>query len=146
MRLLTLHFFFLALITVFHMFSAVHLYLFLLFSHFVVLFSPSFSFSSRQETHSTIYNVSFNFITVCQYYYGDKKYFIVHYERKRFALYNQPNVLIFSWKKVWWVFTCSLSNYFLFIYFLIRLTFWHITFWWTFLYEFLQTTSQNKRT
>ena len=39
------------------MFSARYPYLPLLFSHFVFLFSLSFYFSSRHETHSTIYNV-----------------------------------------------------------------------------------------
>ena len=36
------------------MFSAIYPYLFLQFSNFVFLFSPSFSFSSRHEAHSTI--------------------------------------------------------------------------------------------
>ena len=44
------------------------------------------SFSSHHETHSTIYNVWFNFITTYPQYHRDKKYFIVHYQRKTFAL------------------------------------------------------------
>ena len=47
-----------------YMFSTIHPYLSLLFYHFVLLFSPSFSYSSRHETHSTIYNVWLNFITL----------------------------------------------------------------------------------
>ena len=47
----------------FYMFSAIHPYLSLLFSHFVFLFSTCFSYSSCHETHSTIYNVWFDFIT-----------------------------------------------------------------------------------
>ena len=58
-----IHCFFLTLINVFFMFSTIHLSLSLLFSHFLFLFSPSFSYSSRHKTHSTIYNVSFDFIT-----------------------------------------------------------------------------------
>ena len=38
------------------MFNRVYQYLFLIFSHFVFLFSPSFSYSSRRETHSAIYS------------------------------------------------------------------------------------------
>ena len=46
-----------ALINVFYMFSTVHPHLSLLFSHFVLLYLPSFSYSSRQEIYSTIYNL-----------------------------------------------------------------------------------------
>ena len=52
-----IHCFFLNLINVFYMFSIIHPYLSLLFSPFVFLFSPSFSYSSRHETHYAIYNV-----------------------------------------------------------------------------------------
>ena len=68
-----IHCSFLTLINVFYMFSTIQPSLSLLFSHFVFLFSPSFSYSSRHETHSTIYNVWFNFITACPLFYGDKK-------------------------------------------------------------------------
>ena len=44
----------------FFMYNTMHPYLFLLFSHFVFLFSPSLSYSSHRETHSTSYNVSYN--------------------------------------------------------------------------------------
>ena len=44
----------------FYMFSTIHAYLSLLFSNFVFLFSPSFSYTSRHETHSTIYDVWFH--------------------------------------------------------------------------------------
>ena len=95
--------FFLTLITVFHIFSAIYSYLSLLFSHFVFLFSPSFSFSSRHETHSTIYSVWFDFSTI-----------IVYCQKKKCRVnYNQPNALIFLWNKLW-VFPSSLWNYFLF--------------------------------
>ena len=49
--------FFLNLINVFYMFSTLYRYLSILFSHFVFLLSPSFSYSSRHGTYSTIYNV-----------------------------------------------------------------------------------------
>ena len=114
MRLLTLHCFFLTLLTVFYMFSAIYPYLSLLLSHFVLLFSPSFSFSSRHETHSTIYNVWFDFITTCPVALRRKE--IIHSplpKKKCRVNYNQPNGLVFSWNKVW-VFPSSLSNYFLF--------------------------------
>ena len=65
MRLLTLHCFFLTLITIFYVYNTMYSYLFLLFSHFVFLFSTSLSYSSCHETYSTIYNVSYNFITNC---------------------------------------------------------------------------------
>ena len=52
-----IHCFFLNLINVFYMFSTLHRYLSILFSHFVFLLSPSFSYSSRHGTYSTIYNV-----------------------------------------------------------------------------------------
>ena len=55
-----LHCFFMFLVTVFDMFCAVDCYLSLLFSHFMLLFSPSFWFSSRHEIHSAIYNVWFS--------------------------------------------------------------------------------------
>ena len=64
MGLLTLLCFFLTLITVFLMFSTMYSYLFLLFSRFVVLFSPCSSYSFCHETHSTICNVWFDFITI----------------------------------------------------------------------------------
>ena len=63
------------------MFSTLHPYLFLLFSHFVFfllfshflfLFWPSFSYSSRHETRSTIYNVWW-FHYNLPVYHGDKK-------------------------------------------------------------------------
>ena len=66
LRLLTLHCFFLTLVTVFYMYNTIYPYLFLLFSHFMFLFSPSLSYTSRHETRSTIYNVSFNFVANCQ--------------------------------------------------------------------------------
>ena len=63
LRLLTLHCVFLTIISVFYRYNAIyHPYLPLLFSHFVFLFSLSLSHSSRHEPHSTIYNVSYNFI------------------------------------------------------------------------------------
>ena len=49
-----IHCFFLTLINVFYMFSAIHSYLYLLISHFVFLFSTSFSYSSRHETNSAM--------------------------------------------------------------------------------------------
>ena len=73
-----IHWFFLTLLIFFSMFNTINPYLSLLFSHFVFLFSPSFSYSSRHETHSTVYNAWFDF--------GDKKHFIVHDERNSFAL------------------------------------------------------------
>ena len=116
MWLLTLHCFFLTLMSGFYMFSSIFPYLPLLFSHFVFLFSPSFPYSSRQETHSTIYNVSFDFIATCPKYYGDKKYFIVPEERNNVALiYSQTkyfNIIIFGTK--YKSFTPFLSTYFLF--------------------------------
>ena len=42
-----------------------HPYLSPVYSHFV-LFSPSFFYSSRYETHSTMCNVWFDFITSCR--------------------------------------------------------------------------------
>ena len=57
--------FFPTLITVFYMYKTIYPYLFLLFSHFVFLFSPSLSYSSRHETYSTISNVLDNFIKNC---------------------------------------------------------------------------------
>ena len=95
MRLLASHCFFLTLITVFYMFSTIHPYLFLLFSHFLFLFSPLFSYSSCHETHSTIYNVWLDLIATFPKYYGDKKYFTVHNERKNLT------ALIFLWYKLW---------------------------------------------
>ena len=52
--------------TVFHTCNTIYPYLFLLFSHFMFLFSPSFSYSSPHEKHSTIYNDWYNFIATCQ--------------------------------------------------------------------------------
>ena len=49
--------FFLTLICFFYMFATIHPYLSLLFSHFVFLFSLSFSYSCGHETHFSIYNV-----------------------------------------------------------------------------------------
>ena len=49
----------------FYMFNAIYPYLSLLSFHFVFLSSPSFSFSSRHETHSKICNVWFDFFTTC---------------------------------------------------------------------------------
>ena len=56
MPLLTLYCFFLTLRTVFYIFGTIYPYLSLLFSNSVFLFSRSFSYCSRHETHSTIYN------------------------------------------------------------------------------------------
>ena len=47
----------------FYIFSIIHSYLSLLFSHSVLLFSPSFSYCSRFETHTTIYG-RFGFMSV----------------------------------------------------------------------------------
>ena len=49
----------------FYMFNAIYPYQSQLFFHFVFSSSPSFSFSSRHETHSKIYNVWFDFFTTC---------------------------------------------------------------------------------
>ena len=76
------------------MFSAI--YLSLLFSQFVFLFSLSFSFSSRHGTHSTISNVYYNQPVILgryEIFYGPLPNKKVH------VSYNQPNALIFSWKK-----------------------------------------------
>ena len=63
LRLLTLHCVFLTIISVFYRYNTIYYpYLPLLFSHFVFLFSLSLSYSSCHEPHSTIYNVSYNFI------------------------------------------------------------------------------------
>ena len=61
-------------------------YLSLLFSNFVSLFSPSFSFSSRHNTHSTIYNVWFYFISTCPF-------FLLSYQITFFLVFDQ---IIFS--------------------------------------------------
>ena len=84
------------------MFSTMHAYLSLLFSHFVFLFLPSFSYSSIYETHSAIYNVWFDFITTLPKYHGDKK--TLHSQRrkkKRRVSNNQNkycNIIIFGTK------------------------------------------------
>ena len=77
----------------FYMLSAIYLYLSLLFSYFVFLFSPSFLYSSLRKAHFTIYNVWFDFITTWPQYYGDKKKLHSPLRKKRY--------LIFSWYKVW---------------------------------------------
>ena len=63
--LLTLHCFFLTLITFFYMCNTIYPYLVLQLSHFLFSFSLSLSYSSLHETHSIINNVSFNFIANC---------------------------------------------------------------------------------
>ena len=68
-----IHCSFLTLINVFYMFSTIQPSLSLLFSHFVFLFSPSFSYSSRHETRSTFYNFWINFIKTFQLYHGDNE-------------------------------------------------------------------------
>ena len=86
----------------FYMFSTMHAYLSLLFSHFVFLFFLSFSYSSIHETHSAIYNVWFDFITTWPKYHGDKK--TLHGPRrkkKRRVSNNQnkySNIIIFGTK------------------------------------------------
>ena len=51
-----IHSFFLTLINVFYIFSTIHSYLSLLFSHFVFLFSPSFPYSPQDILQFTIFD------------------------------------------------------------------------------------------
>ena len=75
------------------MFSAIYPYLLLLFSHFVFLFSSSFFFSSRHETHSTIYNVHYNQPVIL----GRQEIFYDPLPKKKVRVnYKQPDTLIFS--------------------------------------------------
>ena len=86
----------------FYMFSSMHVHLSLLFSHFMFLFLPTFSYCSISETHSAIYNVWFDFITTWPKYHGDKK--TLHSPRrkkKRHVSNNQnkySNIIIFGTK------------------------------------------------
>ena len=90
MRLLTLQFlphsnkcFFICLVP--------YPYLHLLFSQFVVLFWLSFSYSSRHETHSTIYNVWFNFITTLPVILRRQKMLYSQWRNKKCRVNNKQN-------------------------------------------------------
>ena len=95
------------------MFSAIYPYLPLLFSHFVFLFSLSFSFSSRYGhiLQFTMFNT--NSLQPARNITEIKKMLHSPLPSKKFPVnYNQPNAPIFKWNKVW-VFSSFLSNYFL---------------------------------
>ena len=98
----------------FSMFSAIHSHLSPLFFHFLFLFSPSFSYFYHHKTHSAIYNVWFDFITTCLHYHGDKTTLHGPRQKKKCRVdYNQNECYNNICYKIW-VFTPSLSNYFLF--------------------------------
>ena len=85
MRLITLHCFFLTLVTVFFICLVPYILICLYYFLIVFLFSPSFSFFSRHE-------ISYNLQCLIRFYYNlpvilrDKKNFTVHYLGKCVAL------------------------------------------------------------
>ena len=85
----------------FYTFSIIYQYLSLLFSHFVFLFSPSFSYSFRHQTYSTFYNVWFDFMPVIL-----QKWKTLHSPRQKKNCrvdYNQTKCFKYNniWCKVW---------------------------------------------
>ena len=80
----------------YYMFSTLHPYLSLLFSHFVFFLSPSFSYSSRYKTHSTIYNVWCSYVTdIKKTLHNQNKYSSITIFGTKYELFLLPYKITF---------------------------------------------------
>ena len=95
MRLLTLHCFFMALITIFHVFSSIYSYLSLLLSHFVFVFIFFHAFLTTRLFHNLQYLIRLYYNLLVTLHYKNTSQFTTKEKVSRELLPTQcPNVFV----------------------------------------------------